>query len=568
MPPPGFAPRFPPPPHARAPAHWHNQEMHPHPPRTQVESPMRTQALAGGGGETLSRSGSQSSLLTPDRVPQSPIHSPHNSQPLNGAGMGVQSPTFPRPVHQMELDAALMLRDYISMQFGNQDTADTVVELTEMNRTKPATVLPAHSLLLAQSPTLLAMLAQNSVTAGPDTKRLVRITARDKFLLAPAFVEVLNHLYGAPLLNVHELVHGLRPFRLDDPETTAIVLQNMTRSLAHAATGYFLDMPAVTSNAMECAKRLLRWDTVERALSFALDGGLTPSWQSRSRSLSSYDRQRAANDTSDRRISLPTYGEYSGQFLQSIVDFLAYNFPKSFQFFPGAPQLLENPRLPTVLDSRPSISDPRLSRIQFGEMSAELSGRPDFVTTTLSSILISIPFPVLKVLVEHSGVSSRIGWSKVADIMHLVIRERESRRQKVLASKRIAASPDAALMENTGWWERVEESRQHGSGFVLVCSLLSAENGTATSADSSTKATSSYESSVATGHAADGNKSESPNSSWADQVDDQVAAVQALKIHIPKSEATGSVVPTPISASTVDPQAASDLFFDVLASYV
>jgi hypothetical protein len=545
--------------------HWHNQEMHPHPPRTQGDSPMRTQMLAGGEGETLSRSGSQSSLFTPDRVPQSPMHSPHNSQPVNGNGMGVQSPTFARPVNQMELDAALMLRDYISMQFGNQESADTVIELTEMNRAKPATVLPVHSLLLAQSPTLLTMLAQNSVT---DTKRLVRITARDKFLLAPAFVEVLHHLYGAPLLNVHDLVQGLRPFRLNDPETTAIVLQSMTRSLAHAATGCFLEMPAVTSNAMECAKRLLRWDTVERALSFALDGGLTPNWQSRSRSFSTYERQRTTNGASDRQVSLPTYGEYSGQFLQNIVDFLAYNFPKSFQFFSGAPQLLENPRLPTVLDSRPSISDPRLSRIQFGEMSAELSGRPDFVTTTLSSILVSIPFPVLKVLLEHSGVSSRVGWPKVAEIMHLVIRERESRRQNVLASKRVAAGPDAALMENTKWWERVEESPQHGSGFVLVCSLLSAVNGTATSPDSSTKGTPGYEASIDSGRLANGNKTDLVNSSWADQVDDQAAAVQALKIHIPQSEATGSVEPTPISASTVDPEAATDLFFDGSAKHV
>jgi hypothetical protein len=512
MPPPGF-PRFP-----GRPPHWHNQDMHQY-QRMQADPAMRTHMLSGG--ESLSRSGSQSSLRTPDRLPQSPMHSNQNSQPLNGAGMSIQSPTFPQQITNMEMDAAIMLRDYIGSQYGRPEFADMVVEITELSGSNPSIALPVHSLLLARSPTLVSTMGQNSLKTTSDNKKVIPINARDKFQTGPVFVEIIQHMYGASLLNVNELVQGLRPFRLDDPETSSLALQSMTRSLAHAAAGCYLAMPMVTLNALECAKRLLRWDTVERALSFALDGGLTPTWQFRSRSLSTYDRQAGNNDSLEHYTSLATYGEFSGQFLHTIVEFLAYNFPKSFKFLPTAPQLLESPRLPTALDSRSSMSNARLSRIQFGEMSAEVSGRPDFVTTIFSSILISVPFPVLKVLLEHDVVASRLGWPKVAEIMHLVIRERESRRQKVLESKRVAAGPDAVLMENTRWWERVEESPQPGPGFTLVCSKLSTENGTS-----------------------NGHKGESVTdgaSALGDQSDDQSAAVQGLKLHIPSNKASGLV---------------------------
>jgi hypothetical protein len=481
--------------------------------------------------------------------------------------MGVQGPAFARPNNSSSLDAAVMLRDFISMQFGNPIFADVVLEFTELNAVKPSTVLPVHSFLLVRSPTLLALLTQNSLPMTADHKKVLRIHAPDKFILASEFVEILRQLYGAPLLNGHELIQGLRPFGPHDPETTAIVLQNMTRSLAHAASGYFLGMPMVTSNALECAKQLLRWDTVERALSFALDGGLTPDWQARSRSHSASERPRTPSDSSAQYISLATYGEFSSQFLQSIVDFLVSNFQPFFKFFPSAPQLLECPRLPIIRDSRPSVSDPRLSRIQFGEMSAEAIGRPDFVTTLLSSILISVPFSVLKAILEHPVVSSKVGVPKIAEIMHLVIRERESRRQKVLDSKRVAAGAEAVLMENTKQWERVEQSSEHASGFILVSSQLDEQSATTSSSNDSANSASGYTTSVGTSRLANGNHtSNSATSSWADQVEDQ-SAVEALKVRISNAEASGLVEPGYISPSTVDPDAATDLFFDGSTKY-
>jgi hypothetical protein len=523
--------------------------------------------MYSSGGETLSRSGSQSSLQTPDRASHSPMHSPHNSQPVNGGSMSGQSPAFSRSNNNASLDAAVMLRDFVNMQFGNPIFADVVVEFTELNAVKPSTVLPVHGFLLVRSATLLALLTQNSLPVTADNKKILQIHAPDKFILASEFVEVLRQLYGAPLLNGHDLVQGLRPFGPHDPETTAIVLQNMTRSLAHAAAGYFLGMHIVTSNALECAKQLLRWDTVERALSFALDGGLTPDWQARSRSRSAHERSSTPSDSPAQFTSFATYGEFSSQFLQSIVEFLASNFQPFFKFFASAPQLLEYPRLPTIRDSRPSVSDPRLSRIQFGEMSAEAIGRPDFVTTLLSSILISVPFPVLKVLLEHPVVSSKVGVPKIAEIMHLVIRERESRRQKVLDSKRVAAGPEASLMENTKQWERVDQSSEHASGFVLVSSQLGEQSATTSSSNDSANGTSGGNASVDTGRFANGhNMSDSVTSSWTDQVEDQ-SAVEALKLRIPNAKASGSVQPTSISPSTVDPDAATDLFFDGSTKY-
>jgi hypothetical protein len=163
--------------------------------------------------------------------------------------------------------------------------------------------------------------------------------------------------------------------------------------------------------------------------------------------------------------SEPTFGEASSQLLQDTLVFIAMALPPTFRFNATATQLHELPRLPTVIENRPSTSDPRLSRIQFGDMAPEDTGRPDFLTTFISSILLSLPFAALKFLFEHPLFNPKI--TNRTAIIQAVIDERELRRVKVLQAKRLKDSTDPLLWEATKWSEQVGEMAHAFPGFQL-----------------------------------------------------------------------------------------------------
>lgn len=136
------------------------------------------------------------------------------------------------------------------------------------------------------------------------------------------------------------------------------------------------------------------------------------------------------------------------------------SFPPAFQFVPTATQLPAAPRLPTVVENRPSQADPRLSLIQFGDMGLEHTGRPDYLTVFISSILISLPFAALQFLFDQPGYRQKPLDHQV--IAEAVIEERENRRKLVLSAKRLKDAKDPALWDATRWKEKVVREPEHG----------------------------------------------------------------------------------------------------------
>ena len=76
---------------------------------------------------------------------------------------------------------------------------------------------------------------------------------------------------------------------------------------------------------------------------------------------------------------------------------------------------------------------------------------------TLSSILISLPLPLLGRLFNHRATANQIGWTGAAKVFHDVVDERESRRLKAVRSQvQIDSAASSVLLENLYVEERIE----------------------------------------------------------------------------------------------------------------
>jgi hypothetical protein len=349
-----------------------------------------------------------------------------------------------------------MMRDYVSSQFGNPEFADYVIN-TQQFRTESSDSSPGwlvHGLIVARSPTLKALMdvqrAERNRTV--DGLKILEIRLYDDFITSGGIMQSIAHLYGLRL-TAFEDIRG-SPFR---PESDPHSAQSMREAIGHSAAGDYLQVPAVMVHGMTRVKNLLNWDNIEEVVRFFVLGGFAPS-----DSVHRDERRSAVR---------PVYGESKHQFLQMIVQFVVFNFPKDFSLYQSASELASVSRLPVVQGRKPSTSDPRLSRIQFGDIPLE----PDTsleISTKLSSVLLSLPLYVLQAIFEAYFLGGKLGWSKVGAVMRDVIEERERRRLQVFKiGTRILETPSPEQWEQTKWEERAEPSEKSSSGFVLVQEL-------------------------------------------------------------------------------------------------
>ncbi|KAF2426261.1 hypothetical protein EJ08DRAFT_681310 [Tothia fuscella] len=387
----------------------------------------------------------------------------HNAGPMSrtgsqAAGSDLQSPVATTSSYYLELESTSSLKDHILHEFEHAEFFDCILAINDINSPSAyPSRLHAHSIILARSPIFLDMMrGKKDANSSADGLKHYSLNLKDKFLNTSDFEESLRYLYGEPLKPPHELEPGLRPFNLQDANNSPAP-RLMKRALAHAAAGVYLQVPVIVTHSIECAKQLLRWDTIEHALAFALEGGLDSHWQS------------IAGPQNFDPEAQPSYGQIAGPFLKYITEFIVHNLPPNFIFFADAPQLTRTPRLPTSVESRPSISNPRLSLIQFGDMSSDSTGRPNFVVAMISSILVSLPFPVLKATLEHHHLGAVLGKAGVAALMHSVLEQREKRRTKVLAGGRVVSGGgNTYFAEALMFKELIFPDSRHGSGFTLA----------------------------------------------------------------------------------------------------
>ncbi|KAE9973394.1 hypothetical protein EG327_009109 [Venturia inaequalis] len=304
--------------------------------------------------------------------------------------------------------AAIALKGFFECQFGSPNFSDVTLKITERAQSAEPVILQAHRIVLARSPKLRELMMLNT--------DIVPIDLEAKYLDTDSFINVVRYLYGAAL-----------------PGRNSLAGQPMEQCLALAAAGWHCGLSDVIIHGLECAESYLNWGNVEQALDFALEGGLTFGFQ--------------FNEAES--VAEPSFGEFAGQFLYNILKWISLNIPTNYQFMASAPQLANSPRLPSVLESRPSVANPRLSRIQFGDLPSEESSLP---TMLLSSIMVSLPLGALRHLLLHPAFWAR---ARHVDMVGAVIKERESRREKALESKRYLPGATAYMHETMHWKEEL-----------------------------------------------------------------------------------------------------------------
>lgn len=351
-------------------------------------------------------------------------------------------------------ESPLELAAYLSTQFGNPEFADFILQIRSLDSVHVS--IPVHGIVVVRSPTLAAAVGRSVPNAhrSRDARRLLDVSTADPFVTRESLEEAIKVLYGAPLLSAPTFLYGLTPYALDmEPPTPSDAPRRMRQLLSYIAAGRALQMPSMVARGVEIARALLRWDTVDQVLYFALQPtGAHP----------------AVKD------GLDPEDPFAVALLNYAIDFMAFTFPVDFKFYNIAPELQELPRLPIVREARSSAHNPRLSKIRFGDAPPEDEQQPNIISRTLSSILLSLPTNLMNRLFNHRATANQIGWTGAVGNLREVARERENRRRNALTThlkSRRNNSVYSPLLGNLHAEERLEQvepSPLHPSGYALV----------------------------------------------------------------------------------------------------
>ncbi|OBT78347.1 hypothetical protein VF21_02181 [Pseudogymnoascus sp. 05NY08] len=344
------------------------------------------------------------------------------------------------------------LLGYIQGQFADPTFADYTLEVRYTDdRAKPMRI-PGHNLLFARSPALKRlMIAPVNDGSSEGSSRTILIETADRFLSSDGFWMALQRLYGGPLLSLDTPPTPGRNMEAQNLATSnPASFQRFDSALGYAAAGQILQIPPVLSRGIEVACHLVNWLTLEKALDFALDGGLGSQW---------------TLDNNYTGVCPSTYGPAVDMLIHSALGFLIANFPPHLDFDVTASEPAFNSRLPVLKNAKVSKHNPRLSSIKFGDHPVEEPVLPTLKNANpaslISGILINLPFQLLKYVLEAPSLGSH-DWATSTmrqTIIHEVINEREKRR--IRARNDRSVSNDVRMSnfkewQSVGWQEGVE----------------------------------------------------------------------------------------------------------------
>lgn len=406
-------------------------------------SPEDPRFVANGIATSHSQSPSKSQFGEP--LPSAERVEAQHAQPQqNGVG--------PRSEEMSE--SPFELASYLSTQFGNSEFADFVLQVRS---TKYQYIsIPVHGIIVVRSPVIANAVRRSIPPAhrSRDTRRLVDVLTSNPFVSADSIQEAVKVLYGAPLLSMQSFLYGLNHYSPEVPhaQVTKDARRRMDQLLSYIAAGSVLQIPSMQARGVEIAKALLRWDTAEQVLHYGL-------YVARS-------SPRSGGDGVD------AHDPFATELLNSIVDFIAYNFPADFSLGRIAAELRDDPRLPNLAETRAPTHNPRLSKIRFGDAPTDDDTPTSPVSRTLSSILLSLPPQLLDRVFNHRATANQIGWTGAAKVLHDVVDERENRRQKAARGQlQLDSNAPSALVENLYLEERVEHigsSQLYPSGYMVI----------------------------------------------------------------------------------------------------
>ncbi|KAH7157397.1 hypothetical protein B0J13DRAFT_520135 [Dactylonectria estremocensis] len=354
----------------------------------------------------------------------------HGDDSPNHPGRIFGGPEYPRlmpnhglPPHMIPpTDEADGLVGHLRQHFAALEFADCVLELRYADARAPPVRLPGHRIVLSRT-TLRLFLSANPSSRDEEQVDPIRLllSCCPVPLWAPAL------LYPPPPAGMKQSDAGSAAERLDF-------------ALSYAAAGHILHWESVTRRGCEIALQLINWQTMERALEFALEDHVD---------MGSHDTYK--------------YGEGSRTILNEIASFIVNNMAPNFVLDTSVGELEHLHRLPPYptppVTNIPKYSPPAIAHgsslkmgrnrrsqqitgIQFGDLSIadgknsamtnqEASQPPPPSQAIVSGVLLNLPFAHLKMVLESPGPNSANGWSNT-EHRHRVIRdvvaERERRR--------------------------------------------------------------------------------------------------------------------------------------------
>ncbi|KAF1837012.1 hypothetical protein BDW02DRAFT_566427 [Decorospora gaudefroyi] len=355
------------------------------------------------------------------------------------------------------------LASYLSTQYGNPEFSDFILQVRSLGSTLLS--VPVHGIVVVRSPVIAEAVRRSPAPSHRtrDARRLVDVLAVDPLTTPDSLVEAVRVLYGAPLLSAQTFLYGLVPYMYDSDQVSSPsndARRRMEQILSYIAAARTLQMPSMQARGVDIARMLLRWDTVDQVLQYTLQA--------------------------NPGLRLGTEGPESGDpFISTLLgyalEFVAYTFPLDFELYTFAPEFKDAPRLPTVVEPRQTTHNPRLSKIQFGDAPLEDDHQPSYATIVLSTILLSLPLPLLERLFNHRATANQIGWTGAAKILRHVINERENRRQKASRGqlKRTQDGTIPTFLQSNMYIEerieQVEPSPLHPSGHRLATKQVPGE---------------------------------------------------------------------------------------------
>ncbi len=337
------------------------------------------------------------------------------------------------------------LLEYMKIHFGNSTLADYDVEVRFPQRDSDQIYwlrVPGHSLILARSPVLKQMMFEQAFSAQDAAQsRVILIETNDRFARTDAFWDALQFLYQPDaLLTDHTEPNPTTPVRSKHGMGSDIEVEKFELAIGYAAAGHILQIIAVIRRGIHVASKRIGWRTVETALDFGLDGGISPHW---------------AADIPYEGVGPSTYGPDVDLLVGMSLDFLLSSFPQNFVLDRDAPDAEFPGRyLPMLSAKRGHTSS--LSGVKFGEFSAEEFESEDErfkPSAVLSRVLLSLPFPLLKYVFDSPNFVHKVMGSSV---LREVVREREERRMRCVADARIpyeARLHNAHAWQSAGWME-------------------------------------------------------------------------------------------------------------------
>jgi hypothetical protein len=332
-------------------------------------------------------------------------------------------PTGPPQVHDYYDGLLAHLQDH----FANPEFADCVLELRYSDDRAEPVRISGHILMFARSPYLNTLMKASAEQSNGLPVKTLFIETDDRFLRSDGFWLAVRRLYGGPLLDLEgPAMDHLRRSAQQTSPMAGTRADRLDFALGYAAAGKILQIHAVVNRGTEIASLLIDWDTIEKSLDFAIDGGIDNQW-------TRHPRQETARGK-------PTYGPAVNRVIYKVLNFLIDKFPANFELDTTVGEPTYNSRLPAVPQERPSTLNPRLSSIRFGDHSLEDVVQPESgnsVFVILSRVLLNMPFYLLKYVLESPSLGNVEGWAnnKLREkVMNAVVEEREKRRLKVLNS--------------------------------------------------------------------------------------------------------------------------------------